>query len=121
MAGKDSAVLWVARALAFGMCAFLALFALDAWSPDKPIARAAADILIHLTPAALVLGVILASWHREWIGGFAFIALAIAYAAMVRFRLDWVVAISGPLLTIGLLYLWSWWANSAQLPTSATR
>jgi len=26
----------------------------------------------------------------------------------IRFRLDWMLAISGPLLAVGVLYLWSW-------------
>jgi len=38
----------------------------------------------------------------------AFIALAVIYAVMVRGRVDWMAAISGPLLVVGLLFLASW-------------
>ena len=89
------------------MSLFLALFALDAWDPAKPVATRATDLLIHLLPSALVLAVVALSWRREWIGAVAFVGLAIAYAVMVDFRVDWIVVISGPLLVAGLLYLWS--------------
>ena len=110
MSTEYSPLVWIARILALGMCAFLALFALDGWSTDKPMWQAAADVLIHLLPSALLFAVIVVSWRRQWIGGVAFVALAVAYAAMVSFRLDWVVVISGPMFIIGLLFLWSWHA-----------
>lgn len=115
MDDKHSVVLWSARALAILMSAFLALFALDAWSDEQSVWRSAGGVLIHLLPSALVLGVILVSWRRQWIGGVAFVVLAIAYAVIVRFRLDWVAVISGPLLVIALLYLWSWWSEHVHL------
>ncbi len=48
------------------------------------------------------------AWKFEWIGGIAFIGLALLYAMMVRGRLDWVGAISGPLALVGVLFLVSW-------------
>jgi hypothetical protein len=87
---------------------FLGLFALDAFGPGKPVVQALTDFAIHLAPAAAVLAIVALSWHRQWIGGIAFVLLAVAYALIVRFRFDWIVAISGPLLTVGLLFLWSW-------------
>jgi hypothetical protein len=39
----------------------------------------------------------------------AFIGLAIVYAVtMSKGRLDWMLTISGPLLVVGALFLWSW-------------
>jgi hypothetical protein len=89
------------------MALFLALFALDAWDPAKPLGARAAGLLIHLLPAALVLTVVALSWRREWIGAVVFVGLAIAYAVMVNFRVDWIAVISGPLLLAGLLFFWS--------------
>lgn len=101
-------VLWIARGLAVCLSLFLALFALDELEPGKPLGRTVIDVLIHLWPTMLVLIVVALSWRRQWIGAIAFVALAAGYAAMARFRVDWVLVISGPLLTIGLLHLWSW-------------
>ena len=94
------------------MCAFLAVFALDAGAPGTPWPQRAADVLVHLLPAILVVVVLALSWRRQWIGGFAFVALAVAYAVMVRFRLDWIAVISGPLLLVGMLFFWSRWQAS---------
>jgi hypothetical protein len=87
---------------------FLSVFALDAFSPGKPLGRASVDFVIHLAPSALVLAIVALSWRRAWIGGFAFLALAVAYALGVGFRLDWVMWIAGPLFLVGVVFLWSW-------------
>jgi hypothetical protein len=104
-------LLWCPRILGLAVAVFLGLFALDAFEPGKPVARALADFAIHLTFPAVVLGIVALSWRRAWIGGVAFIALAAAYALLVRSRPDWILVISGPLLTVGMLFLWSWRAN----------
>lgn len=103
-----SLVLWSARILGIAVCVFLGVFALDAWEPGKPVARSVVDFLVHLLPSAMVLAIVALSWRRPWIGGVAFVVLAVAYAVMVGFRFDWVLAISGPLLIVGLLFLWTW-------------
>jgi CHASE2 domain-containing sensor protein len=108
MAPKYLLLLWTSRILGIAVSVFLGLFALDAFAPGKPLARALADFAIHLVPAAVVLTIVALSWRRPWIGGVAFVLLAAAYALTVRFRLDWVLAISGPLLAVGVLFLWSW-------------
>jgi hypothetical protein len=101
-------VLWSARIVAIATCAFLSLFALDAWTPGRPLSQTAAEVAVHLVPSAILLLIILLAWRQPWIGAVGFVALAAAYAVMVRFRLDWLLVVSGPLLTAGLLFLWSW-------------
>ena len=105
---ENVTVLWIGRGLAICLSLFLALFALDELQPDKPVGQTVIDVLVHLLPTALVLAVVALSWRRQWIGAVAFVALAVGYAVSVRFRVDWVLAISGPLFVIGLLYFWSW-------------
>jgi hypothetical protein len=107
MTEKSSFVLWSARIVGLGICVFLALFALDAWDPAKTGTERASQVLMHLLPSIVVLALLAVSWRRQWIGGFGFVALAIAYAVMVKFRLDWVAVISGPLLAAGALFFWS--------------
>ena len=101
-------MLWMPRMFGMALGLFLALFALDAFETGEPLWRNVAGFLVHLVPSFLVLVLVGLSWRREWIGGFAFLALSIAYAVMVGFRLDWVFAISGPLVLVGLMFLWSW-------------
>ena len=106
---------WAPRILSLALCLFFGLFALDAFSAGKPAAAALVDFAIHLIPAAMVLALALLSWRREWISAIAFIGLAALYAAINwRGRLDWTLTISGPLLLVGLLFLWSW-ASRSQL------
>jgi hypothetical protein len=101
-------LLWAPRVLGILVCIFLSLFALDAFREEKPFVQAFLDFLIHLAPAALLLAIVAASWRREWVGGIAFVALAVAYGTIVTNRLDWILVISGPLFIVGMLFLWSW-------------
>jgi hypothetical protein len=108
MTRQSLLLLWSSRILGIAVSVFLSLFALDAFEPGLPLARALPGFAIHLLPAAVILMIVALSWHRPWIGGVAFVLLAAAYAMTVNFRLDWVLAISGPLLIAGVLFLWSW-------------
>jgi uncharacterized membrane protein len=104
-------LVWTPRILAILVTAYLALFALDAFAPGKSAAQAITDFAIHLFPAGLVLAIAALSWRWPWIGGAAFLLLAGAYAVWAHFRLDWVAAISGPLVVVGTLFLLSWWTG----------
>lgn len=99
--------MWIARTLAIGSSLFLAIFALDARDPERRLAERLADVAIHLIPSALVIAIVIAAWRRPWIGGVAFLVLAVAYAVTVNFRTDWILAISGPLVILGVLYFWT--------------
>lgn len=105
---RHNVLLWSARILGIAVGCFLAMFSLDAFEPGKPAARAWTDFALHLAPAAAVLAIVAVSWRRPWIGGVAFVLLAAGYALAARDRLDWIIPISGPLLAVGLLFLWSW-------------
>jgi O-antigen ligase len=104
-----SLLLWIPRILGILVSLFIGMFALDAFSEGKPFIEALADFAIHLTPALLLLALVLVSIRWEWVGGLAFIGLAIVYAlTMSRGRLDWMLLISGPLMVVGVLFMWSW-------------
>jgi hypothetical protein len=87
------------------MTLFIASFALDAIH-DGPVA-----LLMHLAPAALLALVIAVSWKREWIAGAFLVIAAAAYAAVTRDHPDWILAITLPLATVGVVYLASWAAS----------
>jgi len=105
-------LLWSPRILGILASVFIGLFALDAFSPGKSFVEALPDFLVHLIPAYLLLALVGASWRREWIGGLAFIGLAVFYALMAKSHLDWVLMISGPLAVVGALFWWSWFRHS---------
>ena len=66
MTNRSGAVLlWAPRVLGIGVCLFLSLFALDAFSGDKPAVEAVRDFLIHLSPMFLLLLVVALSWRWE--------------------------------------------------------
>ena len=91
---------WLPRILAILVCLVLGLFALDA--------AGLAEIAVHLAPVVVLLGIVAISWRWEWVGGLVFTALAVLYAYVARDHVSWVAVISGPLLIVGLSYLWSW-------------
>ena len=101
-------LLWSPRVLGILLSAFLAMFALDVFNEGKTLNEALPDLAIHLLPATLLLIIVAASWRWEWVGGIVFAVLAVTYAASVRGRLDAILVISGPLLIVGVLFLWSW-------------
>ena len=77
------------------------LFALDAFGEGIPA------LLLHLAPAILLLLVVALSWRWPWVGAVVFLALAAFYALNTLHRPDWILAISGPLSVVGVLFLWS--------------
>lgn len=109
MTATSGLLRWSPRILGILVSLFIAAFALDAFSEGKPLLPAILDFAIHLVPALVLLTLVLVSFRWEWIGGVAFVGLAVAYAlTMARGRPDWMLAISGPLAVVGVLFLWSW-------------
>ena len=100
---------WSPRIAGILVSLFIGMFALDAFSEEKPFFKELADFFIHLIPAFVLLTSVGASCRWPWIGAMTVIGLAAFYAVtMSNDRLDWMLAISGPLLVVGALFLWSW-------------
>ena len=95
-------LLWVPRILGILVTLFIGMFALDG------LQEGVLAFLLHLLPAFVLLLVVFGAWHREWIGAAFFIGLALVYAVSTLRRPDWILVIAGPLLVVGLLFLWSW-------------
>jgi hypothetical protein len=112
-------LLWSPRILGILVSLFIGMFALDAFSEGKPFLRAVPDFIIHLIPAFVLLGAVAASFRRQWIGAVAFIGLAVLYAMTMSHRhFDWILIISGPLLVVGALFVWSASDSKRQRTTS---
>ena len=96
-------LLWSPRVLGILMALFLGVFALDA------VGEGLAAILLHFAPTLLLLLVVAVSWRWQWVGGSVFIALALLYGIPAWARgAPWNLIICGPLLVVGVLFLWSW-------------
>ena len=106
-------LLWSPRIVGISVSLFIGMFALDAFSEGKPFFQALPDFVIHLIPAFVLLAIVGASFRWPWIGAIAFLGLAVLYAVtMSNGRLDWMLTISGPLLVVGALFLWSWFRQN---------
>ena len=101
-------MLWTPRVLGILMCAYLAVFALDAFEPGRGVLRSLPAFGMHLIPAAVLLFVVIASWRWEWVGAVVFIGCALVYTFWARSHPSWVALIGGPLLLVGLAFLQSW-------------
>jgi len=97
-------LIWLPRIAGVAMAGFLAVFALDSAN--------VMDALVHLIPSVAVLLVVWAAWRRPLIGAVAFAVCALAYGLATR-RLDWFLAIGGPLLLASVLHLVGWRAARA--------
>ena len=109
MSTTSSLLLWTPRGLGILVSLVIAMFALDAFGEGKPFLEALPDFFIHLVPAFVLLALVGVSFRWPWMGAAGFGGLAVLYAlTMSRGRLDWMLAISGPLAVVGVLFLWSW-------------
>lgn len=102
---------WVARGAAFLLVAFLGLFAADTFTGPGDGFERSRDALMHLLPALACLLIVVVAWRKAWIGALAFGILAGIYALWASDRPEWVLAISGPLALVALLYSWAWWSR----------
>lgn len=83
--------------------------ALDSFSSGYTWGVAILAFLIHLTPAFLVLALLVIAWRWEWVGTAAYAALAIWYSdGFWQRHPDWVVMIAGPLMLLAALFLINW-------------
>ena len=89
--------------LGVAVAVLLALFAFDAFD-GGPWRNALLEFGMHLIPAAVVGVVAGLGWRFPWLGAIGFGALAVAYAATVPDRLDWILVISGPLALVAILF-----------------
>jgi hypothetical protein len=105
---RSQLLLWVPRVLGILVCLFLSVFSLDAFGSGKTVIHAASDFTVHVAPVLVLFGVVALSWRWPWVGGFAFTFLAAGYAYVTRAHPAWIFVIAVPLLTVGILFLWSW-------------
>jgi len=109
---------WTPRILCILFAVFLSLFALDVFDEGLGLGGTILALLIHLVPVYLVVIVLVIAWRWEWVGALLFNVLAVLYVVWAWGRFNWsaCVAISGPLILVGILFLFNW-IYRAQLRT----
>jgi hypothetical protein len=98
---------WTPRVLCILFAMLLSMFALDVFSEGYSFGKTILALLIHLVPTYIVVIGLVIAWRWEWVGAILFIVLALFYLIWSG-RFDWSLAISGPLLLIGVLFLFNW-------------
>ena len=103
-------VYWAPRTLGIVFTALVSLLAADVFNEGKGFVETSLDLIMHLIPTFLLIGVLIVSWRREWIGGILFILLGVLYVVWTwgRFPLATYFQMSGTLVVTGLLFLLSW-------------
>lgn len=101
---------WSPRILMILFIGFISLFALDSFDGDKPLSDKIGIFFVSLTPSVLLIVLLIISWRREWVGGIAFLLLAIGYIIMAweKFPISVYFMISGPLFIISALFWVNW-------------
>jgi hypothetical protein len=104
----DLLLLWSPRVLGVGVALFLGLFALDVFGERRGALDTATAFLVHTLPTLVLLAAVAVAWTRPLVGAVVFLGLAALYAAMALRHPGWILAISGPLALVGVLFAMSW-------------
>jgi len=98
---------WSPRVLGVFFALFLNIFALDVFVRGRSLWLVLMAFLLHSIPTFAVVVILILAWHWEWVGGL-FILLAAGYVLEAKNNLAAILAISGPLLVTGALFLIGW-------------
>jgi hypothetical protein len=109
---------WTPRILCILFAIFLSLFSLDVFDEGLGFWETILALLIHLIPVYIVVIILAITWRWEWVGAILFNVFAVIYVAWAWGRFHWsaYVTISGPLVLVGVLFLFNW-IYRAQLQT----
>ena len=109
---------WTPRVLCILLAMFLSVFALDVFGEGYGFWQTIGALLLHLVPVYIVVIALVIAWRWEWVGAILFIASALFYLVWFWGRFHWsaYLGISGPLVLLGLLFLFNW-IYRAQLRT----
>ncbi len=105
---SNQLLFWIPRILTILFAGFISLFAMDVFQEGRGLWETIGELLVHLIPTFILIALLVMSWKWEWIVGSIFIILGLAYMIMNFDYKQWIIAISGPMLLIGILYLLDW-------------
>jgi hypothetical protein len=101
---------WMPRIICILFAMFLSLFALDVFGESHGVWETILALLIHLVPVYIIVIVLIISWRWEWVGALLFSVFAVLYVVLAWGRFPWTVymLMSGPLVLVGILFLFNW-------------
>ena len=105
---SKSLLFWSPRIATILFVLFLGMFAMDVFGEGRGFWSTIMALALHLLPSIVMFILLLIAWKWELVGTVAFAALGVFYAYWASSHLDWVLAISGPLFLISVLYLLDW-------------
>ena len=114
-------LLWTPRVLGILFAIFLSLFALDVFGAGYGLWETALALSIHLIPTFALLIALVLAWRWQWIGAVVFLGFSGWYLIETWGDATFtaLLAICGPPLVVGLLYLFDWFYRAELQPTSA--
>ncbi len=109
---------WTPRVLCILFAVFVSVFALDVFGEGYGLWQTIGALLLHLIPTYIVVIALVIAWRWEWVGAVLFSALGVFYIVWFRgrFPLDTYLIMAGPLVLVGVLFLFNW-IYRAQLRT----
>ena len=106
---------WTPRILSILFILFLAMFSLDVFDMGLDIKQTIVALVMHNIPAFILLIVLIISWKYEIVGGIVFILAGLLYVLRLLisgnfewYMLSWIATISLPAITVGVLFMMSW-------------
>jgi hypothetical protein len=104
---KKGFLYWVPRVLGILAILFMMMFSLDCFEGDGKLGEKLLCLLMHNIPVLIILGILIAAWKWELIGGILFIAASIA--GMIFFNVfngNWgALIIMTPFVVTGILFI----------------
>jgi hypothetical protein len=100
---------WTPRILGILLAAFVSISAFDVFGQGYTVWETIAALAMHLVPTAAIIAVLAIAWRWEGVGSLLFIGLGVLYIVLAPGN-HWAayLAISGPLVLVGLLFLANW-------------
>jgi hypothetical protein len=90
----------------------LAWFILHVSDAEQDLGTTVLSLRGSLMPCFVFTAVLIVAWRWEWVGALLFSAFALYYGAENLRQPRWILSVSAPLLTVGLLFLLSWLAEA---------
>lgn len=118
---------WAPRILSILFIFYLTLFSLDVFQPGMSAKQIALGLLMHNVPSIIMIILLVIAWKKEIVGVATYFGVGLLYIGYVTFgvvnsklqwylAITWIMAIAGPALIIGTLFLINWKIKQRKSP-----
>lgn len=107
---------WLPRILCICAILFISMFSFDVFSTEHPIWYQIGDLMMHLIPSFVLLGLLILAWKKEYLGGIIFMVIGLGLSPFV-FNMNYamnhsvwmslgvILSITIPFIVIGVLFI----------------